>query len=275
MERVSFWKKTVTYLLLGIGAIVSFFPFYWMTISSFKPKGDMFKFPPDLIPLHPTLQNFQFLLTQTSFARNLLNSLFIAACFTILSVFFCSLGGYAFAKHEFPGRNLLFGFMIATMILPFEITLVPLFLVMTRLGWVNTYQSVIIPFSANAWGIFLMRQALSDVPSELLDAARIDGASEFQIYYKVVIHVAKPALGALAILMFLQSWNDYLWPLIMLNENAKMTAPVALALFKMAFYADYASMTAGSLLSALPVIVLFIFLQRYFIQGALFGAVKG
>lgn len=275
IERVSPWKKVSVYLLLMLGAGISFFPFYWMFISAFKPKEDLFKFPPDLIPLHPTLENFGFLLTETDFGRNMFNSLLIAVGFTILSVFLTSLGGYAFAKHEFPGRKLLFGFTIATMILPIETSLVPLFLTMARIGWLNTYQAVILPFSASAWGIFLMRQALSDVPNELLDAARIDGASEFQIYYKVVIPISKPALGALAILMFLQSWNDYLWPLIVLSENKMTTAPVALASFRNAIYADYASMAAGSLISALPLIILFLFFQRYFIQGALFGSLKG
>lgn len=275
VERISLWKKISVYFLLLVGAVISFFPFYWMFISAFKPKEDLFKFPPDLFPLEPTLENFRFLLTETDFARNMFNSLFIAVCFTVLSVFLCSLGGYAFAKLEFPGRKLLFGVMIATMILPFEIALVPLFLIMAKIGWINSYQSVILPFAASPWAIFLMRQALMDLPSELLDAARMDGASEFQIYYKVVVPVSRPALGALAILMFLQSWNDYLWPLISLNENSMTTAPLALALFRNAIYADYASMAAGSLLSALPLIILFLFFQRYFIQGALFGSLKG
>lgn len=275
MNQVSPFKKGVVYFLLLVGALISFFPFYWMLISSFKPTADLFKFPPDLIPVHFTLANFEKLLTQTDFARNLINSLFIAICFTLLSVFLCSLAGYAFAKKEFPGRNILFGITIATMILPFEITLVPLFLTIVKIGWLNSYQAVIVPFAASAWGIFLMRQALSDIPGELLDMARIDGASEFQVYYKIVVPVAKPALAALAVLMFLQSWNDYLWPLIVLNDNKMMTAPVALSVFKSSLYADYASIAAGSLLSSLPVMILFLLLQRYFIEGALFGSIKG
>jgi lactose/L-arabinose transport system permease protein len=268
-------KLISVYLILLFGGIISFFPFYWMIISAFKHKEDLFKFPPDLIPLNPTLENFRFLLTETDFARNMINSLVVAVGFTVLSVFLTSLGGYAFAKIAFPGRRLLFGFVIATMILPFEIALVPLFLIMARINWLNTYQAVILPFSASAWGIFLMRQALSDFPSEMLDAARIDGASEFQIFYKIVVPISKPALGALATIMFLQSWNDYLWPLIALSDNRMTTAPVALATFRNAIYADYASMAAGSLISALPLMILFLFFQRYFIQGALFGSLKG
>jgi ABC-type glycerol-3-phosphate transport system permease component len=246
-----------------------------MMISSLKPKADLFIFPPQLIPLNPTFENFVHLFTQTDFPRNLCNSMFVATCFTLLSVFLCSLGGYTFAKLHFPGRNILFMIVIATMTLPFEITLVPLFIQMTHMHWLNTYQAVIIPFAARAWGIFLMRQALNDIPEDLLDAARIDGASEFKIFYRVVVPVSKPAIMALAILMFLNSWNDYMWPLIVLGENKMMTLPVALAVYKSAYYVDYSSLTAGSFLSVIPMFILFLALQKYFVQGALFGSIKG
>lgn len=274
-ERISWIKQFLLYLFLTVGGIISFFPFYWMFISSFKPKGEMFNYPPDLIPLHPTLENFIKLLTTTNYARNLFNSVFIAVCYTLLSVFLCTLAGYAFAKLAFPGRSVLFALVVATMILPFEITLVPLFLVMARINWLNTYQAVIIPFAARAWSIFLMRQALSDVPSELLDAARMDGATEFQIFYRVVVPVSKPAIMALAILTFLSSWNDYVWPLIVLGDNKMMTVPVVLATYKSAYFVDYASINAGALLSVIPMLIIFLFLQKYFVQGALFGSIKG
>ena len=204
MNGLTIIKKIGIYSFLALGAIVSIFPFYWMTISTFKPKEDLFIFPPQLLPLNPTLINFINLLQQTDFARNLLNSLFVAISYTLLSVFLCTLGGYAFAKMNFPGRSVLFMIVVATMTLPFEITLVPLFRMMIDIGWINTYQAVIIPFAARAWGIFLMRQALSDIPSELLDAARMDGSSEFGIFHRIVVPVSKPAIMALAILMFHQ-----------------------------------------------------------------------
>lgn len=263
------------YIFLTISAFLALFPFYWMVISSFKPQGDMFKFPPDLIPKIFTLDNYRELLSGTTFLRNISNSIVVAILFTVLSVFLCSLCGYTFAKLRFPGRGVLFGIVIATMSLPFEVTLVPLFKLMVQIHWVNTYSAVIIPFAATAWGVFLMRQAMLDIPDELLDAARIDGATEFQIYYKVVVPVMKPALGAIAILQFLASWNDYIWPLIVLTENKMMTVPVALALFKSGYFANYGSITAGAFLASLPIIVVFFALQRFFVRGALFGSVKG
>jgi ABC-type glycerol-3-phosphate transport system permease component len=268
-------NRIIVYFTLLVGALISLFPFYWMLISSFKPREDMFKFPPELFPERFSLLGFSNLLTKTLFARNMFNSFLVAIVFTILSVFLCSLCGYAFAKLRFPGRNFLFGVVIATMSLPFEVTLVPLFNLMAKIHWVNTYAAVIVPFAATAWGVFLMRQALLDIPDELLDAARIDGASEFQIYYKVVVPVSKPALGALATLQFLASWNDYIWPLIVLTENKMMTVPVALALFKSGYFADYSSIAAGALLASLPIILVFFVLQKYFVSGALFGSVKG
>ncbi len=262
-------------VILAIGALISLFPFYWMLVSSFKPEGDMFKYPPALLPKTFTLENYTELLTQTDFLRNMANSVFVAICYTVLSVFLCSLCGYTFAKLRFPGRGFLFGVVIATMSLPFEITLIPLFKLMNSIHWTNSYLSVIVPFAATAWGVFLMRQSMLDIPDELLDAARIDGASEFKIYYRVVVPVMKPALGALAILQFLSSWNDYIWPLIALTENKMMTVPVALALFKSGYFANYGSITAGAFISSLPIIIVFFALQKFFVRGALFGAVKG
>ncbi len=268
-------SSIIIYFILGIGAFISLFPFYWMVISSIKPQGDMFKYPPDLFPRIFTIDNYIELVTKSDFLRNLANSFFVALCFTVLSVFLCSLCGYTFAKMNFPGRGFLFGIVIATMSLPFEVTLVPLFKIMVAIKWVNTYWSVIIPFAATAWGVFLMRQAMLDLPDEILDAARIDGATEFQIYYKIVVPVMKPALGALATLQFLASWNDYIWPLIALTENKMMTVPVALALFKSGYFANYGGITAGAFISSLPIIIVFFALQRFFVKGALFGSVKG
>ena len=275
MKTRNFFSSLALYSVLIVGAFVSLFPFYWMIISSFKPKGDMFKFPPDLFPQVLTIQNYIELFRESIFLRNLGNSLFVALCFTLLSVFLCSLCGYAFAKMRFPGRGFLFGVVIATMSLPIEVALLPLFNLMSKFHWVNTYWAVIIPFSAHAWAVFLMRQAMLDIPEDLLDAARIDGASEFQIYYRVVVPVVKPALGALATLQFLASWNDYIWPLIALTENKMMTVPVALALFKSGYFANYGSITAGAFIASLPILIVFFALQGFFVRGALFGSVKG
>jgi ABC-type glycerol-3-phosphate transport system permease component len=275
MKTRNFFSSLALYSVLIVGAFVSLFPFYWMIISSFKPKGDMFKFPPDLFPRVLTIQNYIELFTESIFLRNLGNSLFVAACFTLLSVFLCSLCGYAFAKMRFPGRGFLFGVVIATMSLPMEVTLLPLFKLMSNIHWVNTYWAVVVPFSAHAWAVFLMRQAMLDIPEDLLDAARIDGASEFQIYYRVVVPVVKPALGALATLQFLASWNDYIWPLIVLTEDKMMTVPVALALFKSGYFANYGSITAGAFIASLPILIVFFAMQGFFVRGALFGSVKG
>ena len=245
MKTRNFFSSLALYSVLIVGAFVSLFPFYWMIISSFKPKGDMFKFHPDLFPQVLTIQNYIELFTESIFLRNLGNSLFVALCFTLLSVFLCSLCGYAFAKMRFPGRGFLFGVVIATMSLPIEVALLPLFNLMSKFHWVNTYWAVIIPFSAHAWAVFLMRQAMLDIPERIYCDAH---AHRWRQRIPDILsgcraggQASPGSVGDLTVA--LASWNDYIWPLIALTENKMMTVPVALALFK----SGYPPITAASL----------------------------
>ena len=218
--------------------------------------------------------NYRNLWKAVPYNRYFINSVFIATASTLLTLFFCSLGGYAFAKYQFRGKTILFGILLASMMVPFQVLLVPLFGLMSDIGWLNSYKAIIIPFSVGAFGVFLMRQFIITIPSELLDAARIDGCSEFGIYYRIVLPIIKPALGALTIYSFLSSWNGYLWPLIVLRDEAKYTLPIGLANLIGIYRQDYGMLMAGTLLSLLPIVILFLAMQREFVQGITLGSVK-
>ena len=218
--------------------------------------------------------NYRNLWKTVPYNRYFVNSIFIATASTLLTLFFCSLGGYAFAKYQFRGQKILFGILLASMMVPFQVLLVPLFGLMYDIGWLNSYKAIIIPFSVGAFGVFLMRQFIVTIPSELLDAARIDGCSEFGIYYRVVLPIIKPALGALTIYSFLGSWNGYLWPLIILRDEVKYTLPIGLANLVGTYRQDYGMLMAGTLLSLMPIVILFLAMQREFVQGITLGSVK-
>lgn len=218
--------------------------------------------------------NYRKLWQAVPFNRYFINSVFIATASTLLALFFCSLGGFAFAKYQFRGKTILFGIMLASMMVPFQVLLVPLFGLMYDIGWLNSYNAIIFPFSVGAFGVFLMRQFIVTIPSELLDAARLDGCSEFAIYYRIVLPIIKPALGALTIYTFLSSWNGYLWPLIVLRDEAKYTLPIGLANLIGIYRQDYGMLMAGTLLSLLPIVILFLAMQREFVQGITLGSVK-
>ncbi len=223
---------------------------------------------------HKLTANYKNLWEAVPYNRYFINSVFIATASTLLTLFFCSLGGYAFAKYQFKGKAILFGILLASMMIPFQVLLVPLFGLMYDIGWLNSYKAIIIPFSVGAFGIFLMRQFIVTIPSELIDAARIDGCSEFGIYYRIVLPIIKPALGALTIYSFLSSWNGYLWPLIVLRDEAKYTLPIGLANLIGIYRQDYGMLMAGTFLSLLPIIILFLAMQREFVQGITLGSVK-
>ena len=218
--------------------------------------------------------NYRNLWKTVPYNRYFINSVFIATASTLLTLFFCSLGGYAFAKYQFRGQKVLFGILLASMMVPFQVLLVPLFGLMYDIGWLNSYKAIVIPFSVGAFGVFLMRQFIVTIPSELLDAARIDGCSEFGIYYRIVLPIIKPALGALTIYSFLGSWNGYLWPLIILRDEAKYTLPIGLANLVGIYRQDYGMLMAGTLLSLMPIVILFLAMQREFVQGITLGGVK-
>ena len=218
--------------------------------------------------------NYRHLWKTVPYHRYFLNSVFIATASTLLTLFFCSLGGYAFAKYQFKGKKILWAILLASMMVPFQVLLVPLFGWMSYIGWLNSYKAIIIPFSVGAFGVFLMRQFIVTLPTELIDAARIDGCSEFGIYARIVLPIIKPALGALTLYAFLSSWNGYLWPLIVLRDEAKYTLPIGLANLVGVYRQDYGMLMAGTLLSLLPIVIFFLAMQREFVQGMTLGSVK-
>jgi ABC-type glycerol-3-phosphate transport system permease component len=268
--------KGVTYAALIALSVFMLFPFVWMLVSSFKPFPEIFS-GRSFLPIEPTLANYVALFERYDALRKFWNSFYIATTATALSVFLCALGGYAFAKFSFPGRNVMFGILLASMTIPFAVLLVPLFVMMRNtFGWIDTPWPLIVPGAANAFGIFFMRQYMLSVSDDMLDAARIDGASEFGIFVRVVLPTALPGLASLAIIFFMASWNNFLWPLAVLRSERMHTVPIMLnSLQGPPGRTAFDLLMAGSVLSVLPMLVVFFFLQRYLIAGITAGSVKG
>ncbi|MBM6593595.1 carbohydrate ABC transporter permease [Microvirga pudoricolor] len=260
-----------TLLMLALLAIVMT-PVLWAVLSAFKTRSDIFA--GDVWPRNWSTESFRDLLSKTLYVRWMVNSLFVAFCSTALGLFFCSLGGYAFAKFDFPGKTFLFWVVIASVSIPPFTTVIPLFGWLARLGLLDTYLVLILPFAANAFGIFLMRQYAMGVPNELLDAGRIDGCGEFRLYWSVVLPLLRPALGTVGILIFIASWNSYIWPLVMMRSDQMLTLPVGVASLKGDQLPEYGMLMAASVLSSLPIILAFFAMQRQFIAGLTQGAVK-
>src|SRR5215208_8105342 len=263
------------YAVLILAAIAFVLPFYWMVVSALRPTADFYKIPIPLVPDPPSLENFQALFDRSMFGRGIANSVFLAVVSVILQVWFCALAGYTFAKLRFRGRDPLFIGILTTMMIPLGVGLIPNFIIMARIGWVDTYRALIVPGIANAFGIFWMRQYCLSVPDELLDAARVDGAGEFGIFSRIVLPVIRPALASLAIFVFLSSWNDFLAPLVFLRSEEKFTVQLWLSIVsRQQNVSQPAIVMAGSLLASVPIIILFAALQRHFIAGLTAGSVK-
>ncbi|MCD6057461.1 MAG: carbohydrate transporter permease [Thermomicrobiales bacterium] len=260
------------YAVLVLAGLAFLLPFYWMVVSSFRPTAQFFQLPIPLVPNPPSLENFETLFTRSQFGRGLVNSAFLAVVAVILQVGFCALAGYTFAKLRFRGRDALYLGILTTMMIPLGVGLIPNFIIMARIGWVDTYQALIIPGIANAFGIFWMRQYCLSLPDELLDAARVDGAGEFGIFSRIVLPVIRPALASLAIFVFLSSWNDFLRPLVFLRSEEKFTVQLWLSIVEReGNVSQPAIVMAGSLLASIPIVILFAALQRHFITA---GSVK-
>lgn len=272
-------KKTLSSLLLHAAllllAAATLVPLVWMVSASLMPEGEANTEPPPFFPSEVTWVHYQELFTRLDLGRHFLNSTLIATVVTVVSLFLNSMAGYAFAKLRFPGRDRLFAFLIAAMVIPSQVSMLPLFLLMKSMGLVNSYWGVILPSMATILGIFLIRQYALSVPSELLDAARIDGASEWRIYWSIVLPLCKPVLVTMAVFNFLAMWNDFMWPLIILSDQDHYTLPVALANLSGEHVQDVELMMAGSVVTVLPVLAVFMFLQRYYIAGIMAGSVKG
>ena len=264
------------YTLLTLGFIVMIVPFVWMVLSSLKGAAELAQLPPTFLPKTPTLDNFSRLFTQLNFPVYFLNSVILAVSITVLNVIFCSMLGFALAKLKFRGKNALFLLVLATFMIPSAVTLVPLFVLMSNLGLVNNLLAVILPEAAGGIGVFLMRQFMLAIPDDLLDAGRVDGASEFFLFWRVVMPLCGPALATLTILTFLASWNDFTWPLIVLTSDQKYNLPVALATFAVGQHVnDNGLLLAGAVLVVMPILIVFFLLQRYFTQGIVMTGLKG
>lgn len=261
-------------LLIGLAAIATL-PLLWMVSVSFMPAGAANTLPPPLLPAVPTLANYRELFARVGMGRYLLNSVAIATAITLGSLALNLMAGYAFAKLEFAGRERLFKTLIGALVIPSQVAMMPLFLLLKELHLVNTYGGVIVPALAGIFGIYLVRQYAQSIPDELIEAARVDGAGEFVIFARIVLPLLKPVVITLAIFTFLGSWNDFMWPLIVLTDEGLHTLPVALASLSREHVQDNELMMAGSVVTVLPVLALFVVLQRHYVAGLLMGSVKG
>jgi multiple sugar transport system permease protein len=271
-------KRTLTSLFLHAAliaaALLTILPLVWMILASLMPAGEASSEPPPFFPSHVTFEHYRELFVRLNLGRVLFNSALLATAVTVLSVLLNAMAGYAFAKLRFPGRGRIFGFLLGALVLPSQVAILPLFLLMRELGLVSSYWGVILPGMATIFGIFLVRQYAISIPDELLDAARIDGASEARIFAEIILPLCRPILITLAIFTFLGTWNDFFWPLVVLTDDSKYTLPVALANLFGEHVQDTELMMAGSVLTVMPVLLLFLFLQRHYVQGLLMGSVK-
>ncbi len=256
-------------------ALVSLAPLLWMLSVSFMPQGEASHFPPPLLPSSITTHNYHELFARTGMGGNFANSLLVSLGITVGSLLLNTMAGYAFAKLNFVGRERLFQVLMAALVIPAQVAMLPLFLLMKQLGLVNSYAGVVVPALAGVFGIFLVRQYARSIPDELLEAARIDGAGEWRIFFQIVLPMLKPVLVTLAIFTFMAAWNDFMWPLIVLTDQEHYTLPVALASLSREHIMDVEMMMAGAVVTVIPVLLLFLLLQRYYIQGLLLGSVKG
>jgi ABC-type glycerol-3-phosphate transport system permease component len=266
-------------LMYGLLIAVSVFmmlPFIWMVSTSLKPADEIFAIPPIIISSHSTLNAYKYLQEQYNILGIVKNTFVIAFSATILRLFFCALGGYGFAKFKFPGQGALFAFLLGTMVIPGAVTLVPIYIIMRDLKWIDTFWPLIIPGAANAFGIFFMRQYIMSVSNELMDAARIDGAGEFTIFWRIILPIIAPGLTSLGLIFFMGSWNDFIGPLIYLKSPEHFTLPLIIrSLVGPVGRTVYDVQMAASVISLIPLLIIFLIFQRRFVEGITAGAIKG
>ncbi|NMB20048.1 MAG: carbohydrate ABC transporter permease [Firmicutes bacterium] len=273
-------KKTrtghyISFVLLLGAAALALLPLYWMVVTALQQPTLTVTFPPEWFPSNPTFLNFSRFLERPHVFRWTTNSLLISLAVTGVQVFTCAMAGYAFAKKQFPGGNFIFYLYIASMMIPGQVTLVPLFLIMSRLNFLDSYWGLILPGIAGPFGVFLMKQFLATLPTELIEAAIIDGCGEWQTFVRVILPLAKPGLAVLGIFTFMGQWNEFLWPLIVTNSSSMRTLPVGLALLQEELPMQYGLLMAGATFAAIPMIVIFLMFQKYFLKGITVGALKG
>ncbi len=266
--------RALVWVLVGIGAFLSVVPFLWMVGGSFRGEADLFADPARILPRTWTLEGYRGIWEELPFLRLIINSFVFAGVTTALLLLLDSLAAYALARLRFRGQKLAFWLVLATLMVPFQITLIPVFMTVFQLGWLNTYQGLIIPRAASAFGIFMLRQFFLQIPRELDEAARIDGANHFQIYWRIILPLAKPALATLAVLHFMALWNDLLWPLVMTSDTEMRTLPAGLTLFGGQHVTDHAVLLAGATISLLPLAIAFALAQKYFVQSVATAGLK-
>lgn len=264
------------FLSIGIsfGAVVMFFPVAWTLSASLKPNAEVLLVPVRWIPSEIHWENFARPFVEKPFGRYFLNSIVVSASVTVLNLFFCALAGYGFAKFNFRGKNILFLYVLSTLMVPLHVIMISLFLVVRAFGWLNTYQSLIVPAMVSAFGIFLMRQFMLSIPSEYIDSARIDGEHEFGIFVRVIVPMVTPPLATLGIYIFMGAWDDFLWPLIVISVDRLKTIPLGIASFESIYRSSYNYLMAISLLALVPILVAFVFFQRRIIQSVVMSGLK-
>lgn len=271
-------KRLGTVFFYGVAillAVIALIPFLWMISTSFKSRGALMSIPIEWIPENPTWDAYIKVFSKFPFAKTIANSLFISVSYTAITLLSSAMAAFAFARLRFTGSRVIFGGYLATMMIPTQVTMIPLFVIMTKLGLKDSYASVIMPSIFRPFAIFLLVQQMRTIPEDLLAAARIDGAGVFQVFRKIALPLCIPSLAALSITTFMESWNDYLWPLLMLGDKDKMTLPIALSTLNGQYGTEYNVLMAGSLVSMVPIIVIYIIAQRQFKSGMMAGGIKG
>lgn len=263
------------YVAAIILAVIALIPFLWMVSTSFKSRGALMSIPIQWIPENPTWDAYIKVFSKFPFAKTIGNSLFISVSYTLITLLSASMAAFAFAKLHFPSNQLLLGGYLATMMIPTQVTMIPLFVVMNRLGLSDTYASVIMPSIFRPFAVFMLVQQMRTIPNDFLDAARIDGANVFQVFVRVALPLCIPSLATLSITTFMESWNDYLWPLLMLSDKNKMTLPIALSTLNGQYATEYNVLMAGSLISMIPIIIIYVIAQKQFKYGMMAGGIKG
>lgn len=261
--------------LVGVLFLLTLTPFLWMLLTSVKPEEGIFSIPPQFIPDELTFGYYKELFQKIHFLNFFANSVFIAVCITLLNLTLNSMAGYAFAKHKFPGREKIFTLLLLTMMVPGQVCMMPVFLILKSLNLLNTFTGLILPGCTSVFGIFLMRQFMKGIPNEILESARMDGCGELRILWSIVLPLCRPALATMTIFTFMGAWNEFLWPLIIMTKESKYTLPVALANLNGQHNTEWGLLMAGSVVVIVPILILFISMQKYFVKGMVFSGLKG
>ncbi len=279
LRQYTLVEKVWFYFSLGLLFVLAFiflFPLYWMFLGAFEPSSLAIKMPPNFLPVHLTLHNFEKLFTSTKALRWFINSIIVAGSSTVLTLIFASMAGYAFGKKKFPGRELIFWVLITAMMVPKQVMMIPLYILMNKYHLYNTYPGMFLPMVAWPFGLFLMKQFMQSIPEDLLLSAKIDGAGEWKIFISIVLPLSIPAFGTVGILYFINTWNDYMWQLVITKDIIMSTLPVGIAkVARNEFIVDYGRLMSGAAFGAVPMIAIFLFFQKYFISGITMGALKG